>query len=123
DRLLAADPDEAAALEELARLRVALAHLALEHVLAVAARAFADVREQRAPDSAASPLGHDDHVADRLVDPGFDESAPDGLVAAARDDVREALLPLELEAEVLDRRHLFRGRAAAHVDQRLEFGV
>ena len=90
DRLLAADLHEAAVLEELARLRVALAHLALERVLAEAARALANLFEQRAADPAAGGGPARRRCAPTAsVDPGLDEAAADGLVAEARDEVRE----------------------------------
>src|SRR5262249_7993669 len=56
DGLLPADLDEAAVLEELARIGIAFAYLALQRLPVEAARPFADVGEQRTPDPAPAVL-------------------------------------------------------------------
>jgi prepilin-type processing-associated H-X9-DG protein len=98
--------------------------LALDAVVAEAARPRRDVREHRGADASATVLWHDGHVADGERRPRLDVAAGDRLGIVPGDEIGERLrLRLELEAKILDRSHKIRCGPAPHVDQRLEIRV
>src|SRR5438132_8967304 len=102
ERLLRADANEPAALEEGPRVTVALLDLPLKAVLAEAPGSRRNLSQHRRADPTAAAARNDGDVAGRDRAPGLDEPAGDGLLSDPRAAVVKVCLGLPVVRQVLD---------------------